>query len=271
MTHSVSEDLILRPDVFRQFSRLIYEIAGINLTEAKIPLVSGRLYKRLRHLRLSCYSDYFDLLQKDKTELQTAVDLLTTNETHFFREQRHFDFLRDNILPLYQGQRGFRCWSAASSTGQEAYSIAMLLHNELGGEGWEVFGSDISSKVLNVACSGIYPLQLADEIPLQYLKTYCLKGTGEHANKLKIAPELAANVHFSMINLNDTLPDTGLFDVIFLRNVLIYFQSDTKREVVRRLLQKLKPGGFFIVGHSETLYGMFSDLASVAASVYRKI
>jgi chemotaxis protein methyltransferase CheR len=268
---STSNELILRPDVFRQFSRLIYDIAGINLTEAKIPLVSGRLYKRLRQLQLGSYSDYFALLQTDKAELQTAVDLLTTNETHFFREPRHFDCLRDTILPLYKNQRNIRCWSAASSTGQEAYSIAMVLAEELGMTDWQVFGSDISSKVLSVARSGIYSLELAAEIPPQYLKSYCLKGTGSQSKKLKIADELAAKVQFSMVNLNEELPDTGLFDVIFLRNVLIYFQPETKKAVVQRLLGKLKLGGFFIVGHSETLYGMFANLQSVSPSVYRKL
>lgn len=268
---TTSNELILRPDVFRQFSQLIYDIAGISMSEAKIPLVSGRLYKRLRHLQLSSYGDYFALLKTDEAELQMAVDLLTTNETHFFREPRHFDFLRDVILPGYKNQRSFRCWSAASSTGQEAYSIAMVLSQELGMTDWQVFGSDISSKVLNVASTGVYPLELAEEIPPQFLKNYCLKGTGSQSNKLKIAPELMAKVQFSMVNLNENLPDTGLFDVIFLRNVLIYFQPETKKAVVQRLFHKLKPGGFFIVGHSETLYGMFSDLPSVAPSVYRKL
>jgi chemotaxis protein methyltransferase CheR len=268
---SDSDQKILSPAVFRQFSRLIYDIAGINMTEVKIPLVSGRLYKRLRQLQLASYNDYFALLQTDKAELQTAVDLLTTNETHFFREPRHFDFLRDSILPFYKNQRQFRCWSAASSTGQEAYSIAMVLDQELGATDWQVFGSDISSKVLNIASAGIYPLELAAEIPQPYLKAYCLRGVGSQSKKLKIAPELAAKVQFAMVNLNETLPDTGLFDVIFLRNVLIYFQPDTKRAVVQRLLQKLRPGGFFIVGHSETLYGMFAGLQSVAPSVYRKL
>jgi chemotaxis protein methyltransferase CheR len=271
MMVSTSDQLVLQPDVFRQFSRLLYNIAGINMTEAKIPLVSGRLYKRLKQLQLKSYADYLTLVQADKAELQTAVDLLTTNETHFFREQRHFDFLRDTIIPLYKEQRNFRCWSAASSTGQEAYSIAMVLQTQLAATDWQVFGSDISSKVVKLAGNGIYPSELAAEIPPPYLKAYCLKGTGSQSDKFKIAPELAAKVQFSQVNLNDSLPDTGLFDVIFLRNVLIYFQPETKRAVVQRLLQKLKPGGFFIVGHSETLYGMFADLQVVSPSVYRKL
>ena len=255
---------------FLKLSRMIYSIAGIHMTEAKKPLISGRLYKRLRHHRLLSYVDYVALLERDRNELKIAVDLLTTNETHFFREPKHFAYMQNVIVPAINRNRIFRCWSAASSSGQEAYSLAMLLHDQLGNSGWEIFGSDISSKVVEVARSALYPIKLAEEIPPQYLKTYCLKGIGPHEGMFKIDPLLMNKVRFDNINLNERLPDVGMFDVIFLRNILIYFQQETKRAVVSRLLEKLKPGGYLIIGHSETLYGIFAELQPLAPSIYRK-
>lgn len=255
---------------FLKLSKLIYSIAGIHMTEAKKPLISGRLYRRLRHHQLCSYTDYIALLGRDREELSLAVDLLTTNETHFFREPKHFAYLQNFILPQISRHNVFRCWSAASSSGQEAYSLAMLLSEEVGSSGWEVFGSDISNQVLDVARSALYPIRLADEIPPQYLKKYCLKGIGPQDGMFKIDPRVTGKVSFDNINLNATLPKVGLFDVIFLRNVLIYFQQETKRAVVGRLLEKLKPGGHLIIGHSETLYGVFAELQPLAPSIYQK-
>lgn len=256
---------------FLKLQQMLRSIAGIHMTEAKKPLICGRLYKRLRHHQLNSYSEYVALISRDQRELKLAVDLLTTNETHFFREPKHFTWLQQQILPTISRQQKFRCWSAASSTGQEAYSIAMLLHDHIGNSGWEVFGSDISDQVLGVARAGLYPIHLAEEIPREYLKAYCLKGVRHQEGQLKIDPALMAKVHFENINLNEKLPDVGLFDVIFLRNVLIYFQQDTKHAVVSRLLEKLKPGGHLVIGHSETLYGIFAELKPLGPSIYRKI
>jgi len=256
---------------FLKLQQIIYSIAGIHMTEAKKPLMSGRLYKRLRHHQLQSYADYISLLTRDHQELKVAVDLLTTNETYFFREPKHFTWLQQHVLPTVSRTQKFRCWSAASSTGQEAYSLAMLFHDQLGNSGWEIFASDISSKVLSVAREGLYPIKLAEEIPQEYLKTYCLKGVGQQEGQLKIDPILMNKVRFDNINLNEKLPDVGMFDVIFLRNILIYFQQDTKRAVVARLLEKLKPGGYLVIGHSETLYGIFPELKPLGPSIYRKV
>lgn len=255
---------------FAQFRDMIFRIAGISLADSKKPLVAGRLHKRLRHHGLATYADYFKLLSQGGDELQTAVDLLTTNETHFFREPRHFDFLRQRVLPQHDGARPFRIWSAASSSGQEAYSMAMLLADVMGDRPWSVFGSDISTKVLDKAGAGQYDLGQAHEIPRPYLQAYCLKGVGSQEGTFIIDPQLKKRVSFQQINLNDRLPDVGQFDVIFLRNVLIYFQAETKRGVVSRLLEKLRPGGWLVVGHSESLNGIVSGLKVEAASVYRK-
>lgn len=256
---------------FLKLQQLIHAIAGIHMTEAKKPLISGRLYRRLRHHRLNSYADYLSLLARDQNELKIAVDLLTTNETHFFREPKHFAWLQQQVLPAVSRHQKFRCWSAASSSGQEAYSLAMLLHDQLGEGGWEVYASDISSKVLDTARAGLYPINLAEEIPPAYLKTYCLKGVGPQEGFFKMVPMLMSKVRFDNINLNEKLPDVGRFDVIFLRNILIYFQQETKRAVVARLLEKLKPGGYLVIGHSETLYGMFSELKPLGPSIYQKM
>jgi len=267
----VQAGITLNQPEFVKLRQMIFSIAGIHMTEVKKPLIMGRLYKRLRHHNINSYADYVSLLDRDDAELKMAVDLLTTNETHFFREPKHFTYLQQQVLPNISRQQKFRCCSAASSTGQEAYSLAMLLHSQWGGNGWEVYGSDISSKVLDVARKALYPIKLAEEIPESYLKSYCLKGVGAQEGLLKIDPTLMSKVRFDNINLNEKLPDVGLFDIIFLRNILIYFQPETKYAVVERLLEKLKPGGYFIIGHSETLYGLFSELKSLAPSVYQKV
>lgn len=255
---------------FLLFQKLIYDTAGINMTSAKKALVSGRLSKRLKHFGLKSYADYFHLLMSDKNgEMQTAIDLLTTNETYFFREIKHFDFLRDKVLPKW-GAESRRLWSAASSTGEEAYSLAMLLMSLRNINAWEIVGTDICTHVLTKARAAQYPIERAENIPKAYLHKYCLKGIGSKAGSFIIDKELCSRVQFVHANLKENLLKLGNFDVIFLRNVLIYFDLQTKQLVVSQLLRQLKPGGFFIVGHSESLNGISGNLKVVAPSVYQK-
>jgi chemotaxis protein methyltransferase CheR len=263
-------DAVLSDSEFADFQRMIFGIAGISMSPAKKALVAGRLAKRLKHHGLGSYREYFQMLSQQQDEMQMAVDLLTTNETYFFREPKHFDFLCDKVLPQHPGGRPFRVWSAACSSGEEPYTLAMLLADRLRSAPWEVFGSDISTQVLEKARRGLYPMDRARGIPPALLRTYCLKGIGSQEGQLLVDAALRKRVSFSQINLNEPLPDVGEFDVIFLRNVMIYFQAETKRQVVGRLLTKLRPGGYFIVGHSESLNGLAQKLESVAPSVYRK-
>lgn len=263
-------DTTLHDHEFARFRQMIHRIAGISMSPAKKALVAGRLAKRLKHHGLSSYQDYFQLISKRQDELQVAVDLLTTNETHFFREQKHFDFLRQRVLPQRAAGRPFRIWSAASSSGQEAYSLAMLLADQLSEAPWEVFGSDISTKVLDKARAALYAMEQASEIPPAYLKAYCLKGVGNQSGNFTLEPALRRRVRFQQINLNERLPQVGEFDVILLRNVMIYFEAETKQQVVARLVERLRPGGWFIVGHSESLNGLAHGLAAEQPSVYRK-
>ncbi|WP_427184706.1 CheR family methyltransferase [Bordetella bronchialis] len=267
---------------FAQFQRFIYEAAGITLTDAKKALVSGRLSKRVQARGAASFSEYFDLLQGEGggAETQIAIDLLTTNETYFFREPRHFDVLRRLALETgpdgRRSQQPFRVWSAASSSGEEAYTAAMVLADCLGGTGagaarpFEIVGTDISTRVLERARTGHYSEQRARQMPPDYRKRYCLKGTGAHHGTMLVHRELRAHVRFMHANLNAPLPDLGRFDVIFLRNVMIYFNGDTKRRVVERVLGLLKPGGHLFIGHSESLHGVTDAVAAVMPSVYRK-
>lgn len=258
---------------FSHFQRFIFQAAGITLSPGKKALVCGRLAKRLQANELSNYTEYFELLSSGKaaTEVQTAVDLLTTNETYFFREPKHFDLLRSLATAAASKPQPFRVWSAASSSGEECYSIAMVLADCLGTSAWEVVGSDISQRVLQRARAGHYPVERTRHIPPAYLKRFCLKGMGEQEGTVLVERPLRARVNFAQVNLNTELPKAlGLFDVIFLRNVMIYFNGDTKRQVVARVLSLLKPGGHFCIGHSESLNDINNEVLQVAPSIYRK-
>lgn len=257
---------------FMQFQRLIYDAAGITMADGKQELVSGRLARRLDHYQLDSYGAYLRLLESraQPAELQVAVDLLTTNETYFFREPKHFALLRELALEAARKHRALRAWSAASSSGEEAYSIAMVLADVLGDAPWDVLGTDISTRVLQRARSGHYPLERATRMPPHYLKRFCLKGQGSEEGTMLIDRALRQRVQFQHLNLNAPLPGLGGFDVIFLRNVMIYFSLETRRQVVARLLAQLRPGGHFLVGHSETLNDINDTLVLVAPSIYRK-
>lgn len=257
---------------FQRFRRWLYQTAGINLSSSKKALVAGRLCKRLKHYQLASYGDYFRLIMADEpgAELQFALDLLTTNETYFFREPKHFEFLREQVLPQALPGRSFRLWSAACSSGEEPYSLAMTLAEGLIGADWEIVASDISTRMLAQARSGHYPMTRAETIDTPLLHKYCLKGTGSQQGTFLLERKLRQRVSFMHINLNQALPKLGEFDVIFLRNVMIYFDLDTKRQVVARMLPLLKSGGYFIVSHSESLNGISDGLKLLKPSIYRK-
>jgi chemotaxis protein methyltransferase CheR len=271
MTGLIIDPIVMTDSEFPLFQKMLYDIVGINMTGAKKALVTGRLAKRLRHYGLASYTDYFHLLKNEENgEQQMAIDLLTTNETYFFRESKHFDFLREVILPKWKtGVR--RIWSAASSSGEEAYTLSMVLSEHCSVKEWAIVGTDICTQVIDKARLAQYPIERADNIPDAYLKKYCLKGVGSQDGTFIIANELRSRVGFEHANLKSDLTRLGSFDLIFLRNVLIYFDIPTKKHVVENLCQQLKPGGFLIVGHSESLNGITNDLKALAPAVYEKI
>ena len=257
---------------FALFQRLIYKIAGISLSDAKKILLVGRLSRRLSQYEMSTFSEYYRMLSSGNhpEELQTMVDLLTTNETYFFREPKHFDFLRE-VASRHRPGLPFRVWSAASSTGEEAYSIAMTMAESIPDKPWEIVGSDICTQVLDKATTGHYSLARTEGIPPGFLRKYCLKGVRSHAGTFLIAPELRKKARFFQINLMHPVEaDIGDFDVIFLRNVMIYFDPETKTRVVHNLLPRLKKGGYLIIGHSETLTGITDRVVGMRPTIYRK-
>ncbi|KAB2839636.1 MAG: protein-glutamate O-methyltransferase CheR [Burkholderiales bacterium] len=266
-TSSISEG------AFRQFQGLMHRVAGIHLAPTKRALICGRLAKRLRERGLANFDAYYRLISGhgEGEELQLAIDLLTTNETYFFREPQHFDYLARELLPQWRGTGTFRVWSAASSTGEEAYSLAMVLMDKLGPDiPWEVFGSDINRQVIAHARAATYLSARSEGIAPDYLRRYCLRGTGRMEGKLRIVPALRQRVRFGALNLNGDLSGAGEFDAIFLRNVMIYFETATKRRVVERLHRQLKPGGWLFIGHSETLNGISEAFQVLRPTIYRK-
>lgn len=262
---------------FLLFRQWLYAEAGIQLADAKQALVAGRLGKRLRVLGMATYRQYFDYIQSaaslssasgaQQDERQTALDLLTTNETYFLREKAHFDFLKQTVLPGWR-QRSLHCWSAASSTGDEAYTLAMLLAENHVGE-WRITGTDISSSVVSQAQQGVYPMARANNIPRNWLQAYCLKGIDDKAGTFRMAPSIRRQVNFRLANLQQPQGSLGTFDVIFLRNVMIYFDLASKKKVLTNVLDRLKPDGYLLVGHAESLNGLSERLRLVSPSIYQ--
>jgi chemotaxis protein methyltransferase CheR len=258
---------------YDQVRSLLHRKVGIALGPNKQALVCGRLFKRIQSLGLNTYGDYFSLIARpdQADELQTAVDLLTTNETYFYREHQHFEVLRGLALQAVGRSSGFKVWSAASSSGEEVYTLAMVLQclvDEGADLRWDVMGSDVSRRMLACAARGVYTEDRVQRLPSKLLRRYCLRGTGPSRGTVLVDSALRERVRFEAINLVEPLPLLGPFDAIFLRNVLIYFDLATKRRVVQAVMATLKPGGLLFVGLAESLTGVLPRLKSVAAGVY---
>jgi len=254
---------------FAWFAAFLGKMTGIELRAGKESLVMGRLERRLRHYGLHSYTEYFHLLGQPEApeETRLAIDLMTTNETYLFREPQHFEQL-PGLLDDARGVRP-RVWSAASSTGEEAYSIALTMADCLRDQPWEVVGTDVSTRVLETARRGMFPIEAAERVPKRLLEAHCRKGRGEYEGFFTLAPELRSRVSFHRVNLTRKLKNLGTFDVVFLRNVLIYFNAETKRQVVDRIGATLRPGGSLVIGHAETLSGLGTTMRAVRPSIYR--
>lgn len=257
---------------FAGFQRFIYAATGISLSSSKKALVVGRLARRIATHNLASYGAYLELVESGSRpeETQEAIDLLTTNETYFFRESKQFEVMKEAARSSRTGQE-YRVWSAASSTGEEAYSLAMVLADCRAGRPWSVFGSDISTRVLSRAMAAHYPMERARNMPPEYLQRFCLKGTAQYEGSLLIDRALRSRVSFAQVNLNEPLPAVGEFDAIFLRNVLIYFDPETKRRVVERVLGQLRPGGHFFLGHAEGLGDLSLAVRTIGPATYLKV
>jgi len=264
---------------FLRLRNFVHEEAGIWLSQAKTALLVGRLAKRLRHHGLKSFKQYYDLVIHSPEERIQMLDALSTNETRFFREPQHFELLKSVIFPRWAEEaatgrrsRKIRVLSAGCSTGQEPYSLAMVLLDRLpAASGWEIeiIATDLSTRALEIARRGIWPATKADEIPSAYLKAFMLKGFANQAGKIKAGPEIQSIVRFFRMNLNEpAYPLTGKFEMIFCRNVLIYFDQRGRERVVRRLTSFLSPDGYLFLGHAESLHAMSDRLRALIPTVY---
>lgn len=261
---------------FKYISSLVYEYSKINLTEKKRALIISRLSKRIRALDMTSFKEYTDFLKMDPEgkEFQTMIDSLSTNYSQFFRESHHFDFLKETILKYYK-KGELNIWSAASSTGQEVYSVLMTIR-EFSLQNnkkipYKLFASDISRQVLQKASSGIYNTQDVKNIPPPLLKKYFLKGSGDQLEMVKVKKNIIRDIKFFRLNLNDKSYHLPQMDIIFLRNAIIYFDQPTKIELIDRLHRYIKPGGYLILGHSESLSGISDKFNLIGKTIYRRI
>lgn len=261
----------LSPEAFRTIQEWLYQTAGILINAQKGSMVVSRLWRRIETLGLEDFDAYlaYAFGTGGAAERAEMLDRLTTNETYFFREPAHFARLKNQIIPSLK-DRPIKVWCAAASTGEEPYSLAMVLDDQLGGEGWQLVASDICGRALQQANSGLYRLDRLDLLPVDYLKRYCRRGTGDYQGMMMIDRNLRSRVRFEQHNLLNPWPETGGFDVIFLRNVLIYFDQPTRQRVIDNLCKALRPGGWLITGHCESLAGIRMPLQQLAPSVYRE-
>jgi chemotaxis protein methyltransferase CheR len=260
---------------FRLFQKMVYEWSGIFLSPVKRALLGARLSKRIRHLGLRSFSEYYRVVRASgPDERRILLDSICTNETHFFREPAQFEFLERVIVPSLIADRSrsrhLTVWSAACSTGQEPFSLAMTLHDKLAPAGWtiDILATDLSSRALERARDAEWPVENASEIPPQYLHRYMLKGRRSKEGVMRAGSVLRSLVRFSQINLSDPVyPISSAFDLIFCRNVMIYFDAASKQHVFDRLLTHLIPGGYLFLGHAESGIGFDERLVPVRPGI----
>ena len=258
---------------FQDVSQLVYRMAGIHLKENKKALVRSRLMKRLRSLGLPSFHDYMALLNSDqgRDELDSMIDAITTNKTGFFREKAHFEFLADEVLPKL-GTR-MRFWSAACSSGQEPYTLAIQLRESLPNidrMDVKVLATDISAQMLAKARRGVYPPKEISAIPGTLLHKYFIRSRGPGGEEYRVKEELRRLVTVGTVNLMASWPMRGPFDVIFCRNVMIYFDKPTQQRLVNRFWNLLASGGYLFVGHSEGLSAIEHRFRYIRPAVYLK-
>ena len=261
---------------FTYISKKIYDYAKINLTEKKRSLVISRLSKRIRFLGLSGFPEYIEYLENNRNseeEFRNMVDAISTNYSLFFRESHHFDYLSKVIFPE-KGQNPVNIWSAASSTGQEIYSILItILEYQTTARHrfpYSLYASDISSQVLTTACRGIFPRKDVEKIDKKILKKYFLSGSGGQEDFVKVKKELIKKVQFFKLNLDDERYRLPAMDVIFLRNVVIYFDHETKVRLINRIHEYIKPKGYLILGHSESLSGISDKFEIKGKTIFQR-
>lgn len=273
---------VLRDREFQQLSAFVYNEVGIKLPPAKKTMLEARLQKRLKALQLQTFEEYTAYLFSSEGQLHELIQMInvvTTNKTDFFREPAHFDYLVKTALPTLLEQRSerakLRFWSAGCSTGEEPYTLLMVLAEfaeEQPGFEYSLLASDIDTQVIEKARAAVYSEDRVDTIPLRLKKKYLLKSRDKTRSLVRIVPELRSRVQFRRINfMDDNFGITEQLDVIFCRNVIIYFDQATQERLMNKFYRNLAPGGYLFLGHSETLNGLDTPFRSVAATVYRKL
>jgi chemotaxis protein methyltransferase CheR len=270
MSHFDTADLTEKE--FRVYQEFLLGEFGIRLADSKIALVRGRLAARIRKLGIGNYGDYLKhaLDKGNPEERAILIDRLTTHETRFFRDLSHYQWLSENLQTEGWPLHKLRVWSAACSTGEEAYSIAMTLLNSSERSAWEILGTDVSQGSVEKAVTAVYDVKRESDIPDDYLKRFCLKGVGSMNGYFTINEKIQKNVTFRPMNLMSPDFDTGIFDIVFLNNVLIYFDQNARRSTVQMVIDRIRPGGHLIVGASESLNGVSEELQWIRQSIYRK-
>jgi chemotaxis protein methyltransferase CheR len=266
---------------FTRLSNFIYSNYGIKLPISKKIMLQSRLLARLKANNMDSYKEYCDFVlsgKSDESEIVHMIDLISTNKTDFYRESAHFDFMKQVTLPEFlenNSGKPMTVWSSASSSGEEAYTISMVISEFLEGKkkfDFSVFGTDISTRMLEKASLGIYPLERVDDIPLSQKKKYLLKGKDTEKPMVRIIPELRAKTKFERLNLMDNSYNVPKeFDIIFCRNVLIYFDRETQEKVINKLCMHLKKGGYFFLGHSESVSGINVPLKQIKPTIFERI
>ncbi|MBW1856828.1 MAG: protein-glutamate O-methyltransferase [Deltaproteobacteria bacterium] len=275
-------ELVLKDSEFEKFSRYVYNKCGINLHDGKKELVKARLGKILRQRDFRSFSQYYDYVLNDKSghELILLLDSISTNLTYFFRESQHFDFLRTKALPEIMNSKAslednnLRVWSAGCSSGEEAYSIAIaiseILHNR---EKWQIkiLATDLSTKVLATANTGIYEKKKIDSVPHELRRRYFQKGDNRWKGYFRVKQEVRKKISFERLNFMEEFYFNVPFDVIFCRNVMIYFDNPTKEALIGKFFQNLSNGGYLFAGHAESLTGLKHPFKYIQPSVYQKV
>jgi chemotaxis protein methyltransferase CheR len=276
--------MIMNDKEFALFSTLIYNRLGIKMPPVKKLMLTSRLMKRLKVLGLRSYKDYYDYLSTDigkSQEFNKMIEAVTTNKTDFFREPDHFNILVKKVLPDIVESEKFierkmvNIWSAGCSTGQEAYTLTMVMSEFFSGMKsngkFSILATDISPKVLQAGYDAIYTESVIEPIPLAMRQKYLMRGTGDKSGLFRMIPSLREKVTFKQVNLMDSQFNVGTdMDIIFCRNVIIYFDKDTQKELFKKFYKHLVPGGYLFIGSSETLYGINNDFIPAGPTVYRK-
>jgi chemotaxis protein methyltransferase CheR len=268
----------LSDNSFKQFSKLIHESCGINLHDGKKELVRARLGKRMREIGCSSFNKYFRMIKNDRSgeELVRMLDAVSTNLTSFFREEKHFTFMQEKVFPSYVDSdvKQLRFWSAGCSSGEEPYSLAIWLREHLSeceSRDIKIIATDISTKVLSLAARGVYPARTVQKIPTYQLRKYFQRGVNSQTGYFRVKQDVKDLVEFKRQNLAASFHFDVRFDLIFCRNVMIYFNKESREALIRRAADCLKEGGYLLVGHAESLTAVDHGLRYVQPSIYQKV